>query len=201
MSWRLGLMVVLSGCATGRVPHVPGDPPPALNDSAAESKYQETLERFSAHGGVYDTLDTKAFFWATLQSPQFVQARVTRESMFKELPANERAALQASEEKRLSDATEVFMAAHCNDSHNDDFDRVTTMWRLVLVVQGQELKPVSVERLGRTNIELRSTYSYMESFWVGYRVRFPKVVLTPGEKVVFRAASALGKADLSFTAE
>ena len=198
---RLAALVVLSACATGRVPHVPGDPPPALKDSGEESKYQETLERFSAHGGVYDQLDTKAFIYATWQSPSFVKARVARQATFKDIPEAEAAALLASEAARVADATEVFMGTHTNDSKFDDFDRPNTMWRLVLVVHGEELKPLSVERIGRTNIDIRSTYSYMESFWVGYRVRFPKVTLQTGEKLTFRAASALGKADLSFIAE
>jgi len=194
-------VLLLSACATGRVPHVPGDPPPALRDSGEESQYQQTLERFSAHGGVYDHLDTKAFIYATWQSPTFVKARVARTAKFKEIPVAETAALLASEEARVVDATEIFMGTHTNESRFDDFDRPNTMWRLVLVVGGEELKPLSVERIGRTNIDLRSIYSYMESFWVGYRVRFPKVTLRPGEELTFRAASALGKADLSFTAE
>lgn len=197
----LGLCVLLCSCATGRVPRIPGDPPPALSDNAAEQKYQDTLERFTAHGGVYDNLDTKAFFYATYQGPTFVAARVQRMATFKNLPPKELAASQAFEDSRLTDATEFFMATHVNDSHFDDFDRSNTVWRLALVVHGEEYKPVSVERIGRTNVDLRGVYSYMESFWVGYRVRFPKVVLQPGEPMVFRAASALGKADLSITAE
>lgn len=194
-------VLLMAACATGRVPHVPGDPPPALRDQSAESRYQSLLERFSAHQGVYDQLDTKAFFYATWQSPQFVVGRVDRQAMFHELPAGERAALLSAEQARVSDATEFFMAVHVNDSRFDDFDRATTMWRLALVVRGDELKPVSVERLGRTNVDMRATYSYIESFWVGYRVRFAKVQLQPGELLIFRAASPLGKADLSFTAQ
>ncbi len=200
---RRGLagLVLLTACATGNVPHVPGDAPPAVDDAAAESKYQVILEQYTGHEGVYDNLNTKAFFYATWQSPQFVAAKVERQAMFKALPAAERAELLANETKRLVDGTELFMAVHVNDSHFDDFDRSSSMWRLALVVHGEELRPLSVERLGRTNIELRSTYSYMESFWVGYRVRFAKVTLQPGEKLTFRAASAIGKVDLTFTAE
>jgi hypothetical protein len=105
------------------------------------------------------------------------------------------------EATRLTDVTEFFFATHVNDSHFDDFDRGNSMWRVALLANGAEVKALSIERLGRTNIELRSVYSYMESFWVGYRVRFPKVTLRPGETLTFRAASALGKADLIFTAE
>jgi hypothetical protein len=66
---------------------------------------------------------------------------------------------------------------------------------------GDELAPLSVERLGRTNVELRSYYSYMESFWVGYRVRFPKRSFAAGETFKLKLASALGQAELVFTAD
>ncbi len=201
MRRAVAALLVLAACATGRVPHVPGDAPPAVDDSAAEAKYQQLLEQYTRHEGIYDNLNTRAFFYVTWQSPQFVLAKVERQTIFKSLPPAERTDLLESENKKLAEGTEFFLAVHVNDSHFDDFDRASSMWRLALLVHGEELKPLSVERLGRTNVELRSTYSYMESFWVGYRVRFAKVALAQGEALTFRAASALGKADLSFTAE
>jgi hypothetical protein len=75
------------------------------------------------------------------------------------------------------------------------------MWRFVMVVGDEELAPISVERLGRTNVEMRSYYSYMESFWVGYRVRFPKKTFNPGDRFRLKLASALGHAELPYTAD
>jgi hypothetical protein len=71
----------------------------------------------------------------------------------------------------------------------------------VLVVGDEELPPLTVERLGRTTVELRSYYSYMESFWVGYRVRFPQRTIAAGQSMQLKLASALGQAELPFTAE
>ena len=105
------------------------------------------------------------------------------------------------ERARLTDATEFFFAVHANDYRFDDFDRPNTMWRMVLVVGDEELAPISVERLGRSNTEMRSYYSYLESFWVGYRVRFPARPLVPGKAFRLKLASALGQAELPYTAE
>jgi hypothetical protein len=200
--WVVGALLALTtACATGRIPHIPGDPPPAVKDVDAERAYQVVLDTFTSEQGVYDNLDTKLFFRATWQSPTFVEARVRREGLFKAWPAAELDSKLTAERARVGDATEFFFAVHANDYRFDDFERPNSMWRFVLVAGGEELAPVQVERLGRTNTEMRSYYSYMESFWVGYRVRFPKRAFGPGEKFHLKLASALGQAELAYTAD
>jgi hypothetical protein len=194
-------VVLMTACASGRVPHIPGDPPPAVNDADAERDYQAVLEKFTSEQGVYDNLDTKLFFRATWQSPTFSAARVKREGLFKAWPNAELEKKQSEEKTRLADATEFFFAVHANDYRFDDFERPNSMWRFVMVVGDEELAPISVERLGRTNVEMRSYYSYMESFWVGYRVRFPKKTFNPGDRFRLKLASALGHAELPYTAD
>lgn len=202
MKWLGALcLALLAGCPSARIPRIPGDPPPAARDSAEEAAYQRVLERFSASQGVYDNLDTKVFFQATWQSPAFVDARVRREGSFKSWPGAELEQKLTDERARVADATEFFFAVHANDYRFDDFEKTNSMWRMVLVVGSEELPPVLVERLGRTNTEMRSYYSYMESFWVGYRVRFPARALTAGQVIHLKLASALGKAELPFTVE
>jgi hypothetical protein len=199
---RLAAVALLTAaCATGSIPRVPGDPPPAVRDAEAERDYQALLDRSTQSAGVYDNLDSKVFFRAVYQSSIFRQARVHREAMFKDMPSQEESKRQGAERERLAQATEFFMGVHSNDYRFEDFSRPDTMWRLVLVVNGTEYVPTSIERLGRTSTEMRSYYSWMESFWVGYRIRFPKVELPAGQTFHFHLASALGKADLAFQAE
>ena len=198
---RWALVLLLCGCATQRIPHVPGDPPPAVDDGAAERAYQDTLDRWTRSQSVYDNLDTKLFVRATYQSAPFAEARVRREGVFKAWPEPMLQEKLHAEQQRLEGVTEFFLAVHANDYRFEDFDKANSLWRMVLKVGGQEIAPVEVKRLGRTNTEMRSTYSYMESFWVGYRVQFPKQALTPGQGFELMLASALGKVDLPFTAE
>jgi hypothetical protein len=198
---RAALVLLLAGCATGRVPRVPGDPPPAVRDAEVEREYQLLLDRETSQAAVYDNLDSKLFFRAVWQSPGFVQARVRREALFKDMPADAQQARLEVEQARLAGKTEIFLAVHANDSKHEDFSRPNTMWRMVLVVDGREVLPVEIERLGRATTELRSYYSFMESFWIAYRVRFPQVDLKPGQEFEFRLSSALGRADLKFKAE
>jgi hypothetical protein len=200
IKWRVFALLAL-GCASARIPHVPGDPPPAVADPEAEKRYQAVLERYTSAQGVYDNLDTKLFFRATWQAPALVAARVRRQAQFKAWPAAEVEPQLAAEQAKVGDGVEFFLAVHANDYRFDDFERPTSMWRMVLVAGEDEVSPTLVERLGRSNVEMRSYYSYMESFWVGYRVRFPKRSFGRGEQFRLKLASALGKAELTYTAD
>lgn len=190
-----------TACSTARIPRIGGDPPPAFTDGAKEHAYQVILDRYTRSQAVYDNLDTNVFFHATWQGPKFVEARVARDAAFHALPADEAAKALAAEQARVSDAVEFFLGVHANNYKFEDFGRPDSMWRLALIVGGRELLPTSVERLGRTNTQMQSVYSYLEAFWVGYRVRFPKAELSPGQTFTFRLASPLGQADLVFTAD
>jgi len=193
--------LALAGCAAANLPPVPGDGPPTVRDAAKENAYQRMLEKVTSHRAVYDALDTRIFAQATWQSPEFVKTRVERWGEFRDAPQVEVDAELQKERQRLQGATEFFLGVHANDWHYEDFEKADSMWRVALVVDGKELRPTTIERLGRTNTEMRSIYSYMESFWVGYRVRFPEVALNPGEKMVLKLASPVGEAKLTFTAE
>jgi hypothetical protein len=197
----LAVLAMLLGCPSARIPRIPGDPPPVVRDTDAEAKYQEVLDRYTSSRGVFDGFDTKVMVRATWLSPTFVDARMQREALFKDWPKKLYDEKLEVERTRVSDATEFFFAVHANDYKFEDFGQPNTMWRLALVVGGDELPPVSIERLGRSNVEMRSYYSYMENFWVGYRIRFPKREFTKGEVFHFKMASALGLAELPYTAD
>ena len=57
MRWALLFVSALvSSCATGRVPRVLGEPPPAVADLESERNYQTVLEKFTSEHAVYDNL-------------------------------------------------------------------------------------------------------------------------------------------------
>jgi hypothetical protein len=159
------------------------------------------LDRYSCTRAIYDNLDSKVFFRATWQGPRFVEARLKREAEFKLLPASDLARRRSDEEQRIGGAVEFLLGVQANDYHFDDFDRSNSMWRVVLAIGDEELAPTSIERIGRTTTELRSYYSYLESFWVAYRLRFPARDFSAGQVFSLRLASAVGHSDLNFTAE
>ncbi len=192
------LALLLVGCAGARIPRVGGDPAPADPDDAMESAYQQTLERWTRSQAVYDNLDTRIFVHATHESREFIDARVQRFARFRAMPQEEQTAALEAERQRVADATEFHVAVHANDYRLDDFDKAGSIWRLALLVDGREYPAKTIERIGRTNVDQRSIYSYMEPFWVGYRVRFAKV---PSGSITFKVSSSVGKAELVFKGE
>ncbi|HYO58503.1 hypothetical protein [Archangium sp.] len=202
MQLRLGaLWMVLAGCVS--TPPTLGDPAPVLKDERQELVYQQVLERFTARDELYSGFDTVLFSAATLQTQAFREARVRREATFKTLTQEHVQELLTRELAEAARTHEFFLGVHVFNYRYEDFDRASSIWNMVMVTPAGEVRPVSVERMGRADMEMRAFYPYMGTFWVGYRVRFPatfpdgRPVITPGmERVVLRMASSLGKVEM-----
>lgn len=199
---RLAALVsALAGCVS--TPPTLGEPPPALKDERQELAYQEVLERYTARDELYAGFDTVLFAAATLQTPAFREARVQREATFKALGKDRVTEILTHELAEAVKTHEFFLGVHVFNYRYDDFDRSSSIWNMVLVTPTGEVRPVSVERVGRADMELRAFYPYLGTFWVGYRVRFPttfadgKAVIPPNtERVVLRMASSLGRVEM-----
>jgi hypothetical protein len=195
------LLGLLSGCTT--TPPTIGDPAPQLNDRRAEQLYQEIFDRYSDRAEIYDGFDTRMFTGATFQTMSFREARVHRLAEFQFLPKPRVEELLAKERTEETQFNEFFLGVHVNDSHFEDFSNRHSIWRIVMLTPSVEVEPVSIERIGRANLDMRSMYPYLGVFWVAYRVRFPKV-LADGTPVIpdsathvhLRLASTLGHAEL-----
>jgi hypothetical protein len=199
---RLALaLLALAGCT--RVPPTIGDPAPTLRDVEAERAYTQTLERYSDRGEIYALFDTRLFAGATLQTLPFREARVRRQAAFELLPPAKVESLLADERAQAATHHEFFLGVHTNDPRHDDFGQPRSIWRLALATAGGEVTPTLVQRIGRADLPMRAYYPYVGSFWVGYRVRFPRqfadgspVIAEGVEQVTLRVASALGQVEL-----
>lgn len=196
------LLGLLSGCTT--TPPTIGDPAPQLVDRRAEQQYQEIFERYSDRAEIYDGFDTRMFAGTTFQSLAFREARVRRLGEFQVLPKPRVEELLAKERAEETQFNEFHLGVHVNDYRFEDFaNRKRSIWRIVMLTPVGEAEPVSVERIGRANLDMRAMYPYLGVFWVAYRVRFPKVLSdgTPiipetASHVTLRVASTLGHAEL-----
>ena len=202
MQLRLGaLLMALAGCVS--TPPTLGEPPPVLKDERQELGYQQVLDRYTGRAELYSGFDTVLFAAATLQTEPFREARIHRTASFKALPQERARELITQEMAEAVKTHEFFLGVHVFNYRYDDFDRPSSIWNMVLVSPAGEVRPVSVERLGRADMEMRAFYPYMGTFWVAYRVRFPttfadgKPVIPPNtERVVLRMASSLGKVEM-----
>lgn len=201
MAWLL-----VAGCAL--VPPRVGDPAPVLPDPKAQAAYREVLARHTAHHELYAVFDTRMLAAATYQGWPFREARARHMAAFQVQPP-EILAKRLAEEKAEADAYhDFFFAAHVSNYRFDDFDRKESIWRIVLSSDaGGEVVPLSVERIGRCNLDRRALYPYCDDFWNAYRIRFARVleggapaVPADAQRLVLRLASTLGKVELTFPA-
>jgi hypothetical protein len=195
------LLLALAGCVT--VPPQVGDSAPVLKDERQEEAYQKVLARFSGRDEVYKGFDTVLFATATLQTEAFREARLHRQALFKALPPERVRENLAQEIAAAAGTHELFLGVYVYDYHYDDFDRPNSIWNVELVTPAGTVRPLSVERVGRADMEMRAYYPYTGVFWVGYRLRFPAlfsngalVIPANAEWVLLRLASTLGKAEL-----
>lgn len=204
----LGALLLVSAPGCSLAPPTVGERAASVKDSQAESAYQASLARYTDRAEVYDLLNTRMFAAATFQAWPFREARVHRLALFQVQPAPVEQRHLLEERSEFESFHEFFFGAHVNNYRYDDFDRPNTIWRIALVSGAVETTPVSVQRLGRSNLDMRAIYPYMDDFWVAYRIRFPRTtregqpVIPPGtSRVMLRLASTLGKAEMSFPAE
>lgn len=200
------LLGMLSGCSS--LPPAVGEQAPTLHDESAEEAYRALLNKYSANQEIYDGFDTRLFAGVTLQTWTFREARVRRQAAFQVLPPPKVEQLLAEERAEAGQVHEFFLGVHVNDYRYLDFDFKRSIWRMALVTPAGEVTPVRIRRLGRADLEMRAYYPYTSVFWVGYEVQFPTVmstgqpVIPPGtDKVMFRLASSLGKAELKVSAQ
>ncbi len=198
-------MLAASGC--GSIPRV-GEPGPSVPSAAAEREYQATLDRYSDHAEVYDLFNTRLFTAMTYQSWRFREARVQRMALFQAHPRELIEKNLAVERAAFDSFHELFFGVHSASYRFDDFDRRDSIWRIALVTESGETTPVSVERIGRSTLNLRALYPYLDEFWVAYRIRFARTtpsgapVIPPGtNRFTVRLASTIGRAELHFPAE
>lgn len=203
-AWLLAL-ALCTGCVTR--PPALGEPAPVLKDPRSEQSYQALLARYTASDEIYSGFDTVLFAAATLQTPAFREARVRRLALFQSLTLRKVEQLLAEERTQAERTHEFLLGVHVDNPRNNDFDRAGSMWNVLLVTPTAEVRPVRVQRLGRSSQELRALYPYLGTFWVAYRLEFPTVleegtpVIPPDtERVALRIASALGQVELRVSA-
>lgn len=198
--------ILLAGCADMLRP--PRVTPLQARAGDRAPRYEKALARWSRHAEIYQGLDARMFFAATLQGTEFREARVAEIAGFRALSL-EAVQTMLEEERRVhAEGLELMVGVHANERRFDDLSRARSIWSVALVSEAGEVAPLSIERIARPDANLLSLYPYLEPFWTAYRIRFPRTfangaqVLPLGSKrVSVRFASSLGKAQLTWELE
>jgi len=207
---RIGIPISFGLLAAGCVMRPPsvGERGPQASSEAAEAAYEVTIAKFSDRGESYNQLDDRIFCAATYQSWAFREARVQRLASFQSRPAEQVLNTLEQERTAFDGYYEFFFGAHVSDFHFNDFDKPESIWRLSMITESSQSQPLSIQRVGRADLNMRAIYPYMDEFWVGYWVRFPRnasngspLVMPGTTRIKLRAASSLGRVDMLFPLE
>jgi hypothetical protein len=199
------VLALLAAACTSGPPRV-GVPAPGLDDAQAEASYRDVLKRSTASAELYSLFDTRGFFAATLQTPAFREARARREAAFRSETPEELGARLSRERAEEAEAHAWFVGVNVPNPAYQDLNRKSGAWRVAMVTPAGEVLPLDIERVGRSSLDLRALYPYLDTFWVGYRVRFPREVegrpvIPPGTtEVALEIAGVPGKARLVVSA-
>ena len=201
MRWLgLPLLVVMAGCSMGPPRIAPRIP--SLPDTQAETRYRAALERATDTEQLYDAFRTRAFLAATLQTATFRELRAEREAAFRSETRAELQARLAKERAALEEGWEWFVGVDVRNPEHQDLDREGSSWRVAMITPAGTFLPSRVERVGRSTEAIRTLYPYLDTFWVAYRVVFPRrvdgVVVVPEGTgaVVLELAGVAGQAQL-----
>ncbi len=160
-----------------------------------ETPYEDAVAHWTARAEVYQLLDQRAAFNATVESRVFREQRARERGRELGLPVE---AITADVQKEIaaSDAATSFVVGAYTDRVRDNnlADKVS-LWRIALETQAGELAPTKVALIGRPDDNLRKLYPYLDPFQKVYRIEFPRVAQGP---VTLRIASGQGIADLKF---
>jgi hypothetical protein len=185
-------------------PHI-GERPPTSSDLKQEEEYQRVLALNTSRQELYAMLDTRMFAGMTHQSWAFRQARTRRTAEFQSHPTELVQQNLEKERAEFESSDDFFFGVYLNEGRYEDFDRADSVWRIVLVFEGKEIVPSKIQRIGRSDLNLRAYYPYLDEFWIAYRIRFPKTLPEAATAMVVppfsvRVASTFGKMEFMFPA-
>jgi hypothetical protein len=199
------LLAALIGAGLAACPG--GSPTVSLAPPArpiASRDYPEVRERWTRSQRVLKALDTPLRVYATLFSPEFVAAYLSKQTaMFRLTPA-ERAELA----RRLRDDADggflFFVSAASHEWKWIDFEKQDSVWRIALAnPRGGQVRPTRIELERKPTATTTELFPYVTEFYHTYTFRFPPVLpdgtplLKPGDKrLTLLFSGPLGRAEL-----
>ncbi|MBE9528666.1 MAG: hypothetical protein IME99_05455 [Proteobacteria bacterium] len=184
------LAVVVAGCATS---------------GKGVREYSEQLDAWTRSTKIYDGIDVRLTMNATFRNRDFRAAYVRRYVEAYRLEEGSKEAMDTREAEESELYNEFFVSVSAPDSSLNDLDSKRSVWKLYLEDgAGAVLSPVSVKRISTSSALISTLFPYMDTWSVGYIVRFPRYSASgtepvPNEKSKYlklRIAGLLGSGSL-----
>jgi len=185
------VVVTAGGCGTV-YQGVPG------YDVALPAAYAKALSAHTRAARSYTNLVQRALVVATLETPDFLEARFSEDARIHDLPEAERAARLEAFRKQNPGITAVIFLDASRPSWQD-LSAKDSIWRVALEVSGKSYDAASVEKLDERNATLRHLFPYASRYGRLYLVRFPEgAEKAVGETSTLVVAGAPARVRLKF---
>lgn len=153
--------------------------------------YDKIRDRWTRYGEVLRALDTSLYVHATLESPDFTSAFVSRYSHMFGLPSNQKKELKQGKKTKWEKGYVFKIAAATHSMRDNDFDRPDSIWHVYLSTSNEKkVAPLSIKRQRRLTQTTHEFYPYLGAFHRLYEVTFPKT-LPDGSPLVGKSSRAL----------
>lgn len=168
--------------------------------------YREGLSAFTRHQSLYQGLERRLIWAATLESLPFRRLKLEAFASIRRLTAAELSDLLAQEGREAEEFFDFFVGFFTESPSWNDLDASDSMWRTELLVdESTVVLPLEIQRIARPNPNVRALYPYLGSFSRAYRVRFPRKgeggvpLVGPGATTLtLRVSSAVAHGHLSW---
>ena len=152
-----------------------------------QKSFSETMRRWTRRAEIYDSMEARVFLAGTLLSPEFIKALEERDSasgstVSPDIPPS------------TDCAPSVFLGAYFHEPKLDDLAHRQSIWTLRLVTSsGKTFAPSKIRRITRPDRRLRSSFTFLDKFWVGYAVIFSPLNGDSQSEAPASAADASGE--------
>lgn len=160
-----------------------------LNKNPSKKAYRKVLKNWTRQREEFqrDDLYSSLRWYATLQSPEFIQAKSNYMNDIYLYRGEERQKLADQESQKFSAVTGFFISLYSYDYKYSDLTRKDSYWKLYLEVNGKRYEPVSIERIDKLTPLYQVLYPYSDLWSRYFYVYFPKIDMENVELKLFVA--------------
>lgn len=158
------VIFMLAGCA-GVEPHPPFHRPAARD-------YDPVLLRHTRSGRIYNGVERILIVTATVQTPEFLQARFLEDSRVHGRTAAW-AAAAADEYLVENPQLTVVVFFDATIPAWEDLHKRDTIWRVALEIANARHDPIEVKKLRESNADLRHLFPFTNPYGTLFRLTYP----------------------------
>jgi hypothetical protein len=137
-----------------------------------EGPYGDVIARTTRYATALRNPDEMIYVFATIESPEFLEARTQRLAQAIRVPVTE-AGRYGGDVTMPLEGIVFFVSVHTADSGANDLDMASSRWSLHLQGPDGIVSPTVVKRIHSSYPAVEALYPYLDRAYASYRVAFP----------------------------